>query len=182
MLYAQVFVGTNQIDMKDMESPIHTSWKSHAIGTALGDLKTSSTLELSPRAFEDRDDIVGLLESDPEPFEFLEEEGLTKETLPGTGYKTIDFAMQVGRKQTKIERQVYSIFALIGDAGGFNSAIIFFPYYFMSFYSSRMYQRAIASEVPVSRAKNRKNRRQGSQELQSLAQKLNPDAPASVLT
>ena len=38
------------------------------------------------------------------------------------------------------ERSQYSFFTLLGDVGGFNGAIIIFPAYIMSFYSSRMYQ------------------------------------------
>ena len=37
------------------------------------------------------------------------------------------------------ERSVYTFFTLIGDVGGFNSAIIILPTFLMSIYSKRMY-------------------------------------------
>ena len=37
---------------------------------------------------------------------------------------------------------------MLGDLGGFNSAIILLPSYIMSFYSSRMYEQSVFNEVP----------------------------------
>ena len=52
-------------------------------------------------------------------------------------------------KKVESERSKYTFFILLGDLGGFNGAIMIFPAYVMSFYSSRMYQKAISGELPV---------------------------------
>ena len=53
-----------------------------------------------------------------------------------------------------MEREAYTVFTLIGDVGGFNGAIIILPAFLMSFYSERMFQSAIAKEVPVRKKKH----------------------------
>ena len=55
-----------------------------------------------------------------------------------------------------MERQTYTFFTLLGDLGGFNAAIIIFPSYVMSFYSERMFQSALAGEVPIRKRKRNK--------------------------
>ena len=46
-------------------------------------------------------------------------------------------------------RSKYTLFEMIGDLGGFNGAIILFPAYFMSLYSSLMFQKDTTEEAPV---------------------------------
>ena len=41
------------------------------------------------------------------------------------------------------------LMALIGDVGGFNSAIILIPTYLMSYFSFVMYKWAVTNEMPV---------------------------------
>ena len=43
------------------------------------------------------------------------------------------------------ERSAYTLLALLGDIGGFNSAIIILPTFLMSFYNPRMYQASLYS-------------------------------------
>ena len=38
---------------------------------------------------------------------------------------------------------------LIGDVGGFNSAIILLPSFIMTFYSNRKYNESIQKEIPI---------------------------------
>lgn len=47
-------------------------------------------------------------------------------------------------------RQAYTFMALLGDFGGFNDALILILGTLMAVYSSKMYQSAIASELPYS--------------------------------
>ena len=47
------------------------------------------------------------------------------------------------------ERQVYTFMTLVGDVGGFNGAVIVFPAVLLSFFSERMYHKAIAEDMPV---------------------------------
>ena len=55
------------------------------------------------------------------------------------------------------ERQAYTFMTLIGDIGGFNSAIYILPAYLMAWYSERMYQSSVYQELPVKK-KNRKSK------------------------
>ena len=59
------------------------------------------------------------------------------------------------------ERQAYTFMTLIGDIGGFNSAIYILPAYLMAWYSERMYQSSVYQELPV----KKKNRRSKSYNL-----------------
>ncbi len=54
---------------------------------------------------------------------------------------------------------MYTIFTLLGDIGGFNGAIMIFPAYLMSFYSSRMYQNEISEELPVRNAQQERGKK-----------------------
>lgn len=40
-------------------------------------------------------------------------------------------------------RQVYTVFTMIGDIGGFNGAITIFPAFFLARYNSNMYAASI---------------------------------------
>ena len=43
---------------------------------------------------------------------------------------------------------------MLGDIGGFNSAVMIFPAYLMSIYADRMYKKAITEETPTHKRKN----------------------------
>lgn len=49
------------------------------------------------------------------------------------------------------ERQIYTIFTMISDMGGFNSAVTLLPAFLLSIYSSQMYAASLKSEIPVRR-------------------------------
>ena len=64
---------------------------------------------------------------------------------------------------------------LIGDIGGFYSAIILLPAFFMSFYSNYMYKQSLHQELPV--RKNKKTKKPS-----SLHEKLTSGAPIEALS
>ena len=55
-------------------------------------------------------------------------------------------------------REPYTAFALLGDFGGFNGAIIMFPALLMSFYTPRMYAAAVAHDTPVREPRSRNSK------------------------
>ena len=59
---------------------------------------------------------------------------------------------------TKVyERTAYTFFTLLGDVGGFNAAIIIFPSYLMSSFSSNKYSQAVYKGVPVQKKKKKQS-------------------------
>ena len=46
-------------------------------------------------------------------------------------------------------RQVYTVFVLLGDLGGFNAAIVIIPAFLLASYSARMFNKSISQNVPV---------------------------------
>ena len=52
------------------------------------------------------------------------------------------------------ERQSYTFMMMVGDIGGFNSAVIVVPTLFMSYYSSLMYQYEVTSEIPIKKKRS----------------------------
>ena len=54
------------------------------------------------------------------------------------------------------ERKYYTFMTLIGDVGGFNGAIILFPAFIMSIYSSQMFSSSLNSNIPVKKKKSLK--------------------------
>ena len=55
------------------------------------------------------------------------------------GWPSLTVTVELADVRHERERQVYTIFTMIGDIGGFNGAIIIFPAFFMTHYSSLMY-------------------------------------------
>ena len=47
---------------------------------------------------------------------------------------------------------------LLGDIGGFTGAIIIFPTYFMSWYSSRMFLASVYQDIPVEKNEKKKKK------------------------
>ena len=56
---------------------------------------------------------------------------------------TISIILRLSANKYIYERSVYTFFALLGDVGGFNGAIIILPTFVMAIYSERMYQGSI---------------------------------------
>ena len=107
--------------------------------------------------FTDSNDKIGFLSSEPDVFSFLSLESVTqtvsKEDRNENYPTSYSWKIELGKNKREISRQVYTIFTLIGDFGGFNGAIIMFPAFFLSFYNSIMYNQAIEKELPVRKNK-----------------------------
>ena len=69
---------------------------------------------------------------------------------------SIDIVVRLSDTKHEYERQVYTVFALIGDIGGFNGAIIMLPTFLMTRYSQCMYKSAIQEEIPTRKTKKRR--------------------------
>ena len=61
----------------------------------------------------------------------------------------MDVLIELSDIKRTYERQAYTFMTLIGDIGGFNSAILVFPVFLMAWYSERMYQSSVYQELPV---------------------------------
>lgn len=46
-------------------------------------------------------------------------------------------------------RSKYTVFALLGDFGGFNGAIVMVPAFLMSFYAPSSFQQSLVSKTPT---------------------------------
>ena len=90
-----------------------------------------------------RDNHFGFLSSDPEPVEFLSVEEIVKTEYQIESEAGFSATFHLADNKYVYERSVYTFFALIGDVGGFNSAIIILPTFLMTIYSERMYQGAL---------------------------------------
>ena len=86
-----------------------------------------------------RDDHFGFLSSDPEPVEFLTVDDIVKKDYQIDYEAEFSASFHLADNKYVYERSVYTFFALIGDVGGFNGAIIILPTFIMSIYSERMY-------------------------------------------
>ena len=62
---------------------------------------------------------------------------------------------------------------LIGDVGGFNSAIILFPTFIMSFFSSRIFNSSVYSDMPKKKKHKKKNYLNNKAVLQSKLANIN---------
>ena len=56
-------------------------------------------------------------------------------------------------------RSPYTVFILLGDFGGFQGAVILIPSFLMSFYSAKMFERSLATGMPINVTRNRSKMR-----------------------
>ena len=75
-----------------------------------------------------------------------------QDRLPGS-----EFHFTLSDRKRTIERSFYSFMTLIGDVGGFNSAIILFPTFIMSFFSSRIFDSSVYSDMPKKKKYKKRN-------------------------
>ena len=68
----------------------------------------------------------------------------------------MDLIIELSDIKRTYERQAYTFMTLLGDIGGFNSAILVFPVFLMAWYSEKMYQSSVYQELPVKK-KNQKS-------------------------
>ena len=123
--------------------------------------RSLTTMQLSPNVFEDNKDVYGFAdEYFVEETEFVTIDKVAKSeelittfdpllkelAYPGTNQTMPSARLLIELSDTRstYKREPYSFFALLGDFGGFNGAIIMFPALIMSFYTPRMYAAAVA--------------------------------------
>ena len=108
---------------------------------------------LSPNEFVDHRDLIGLFRTDPveTPFFFAADLSVDEMDLDGFSFGEIMFVLSP--QVTTYEREAYTLMTLIADVGGFNGAIIILPSFFMSIYSSKMYEESVSREIPTKRRK-----------------------------
>ena len=118
------------------------------------EIEANFNLTLSANEFTDKNNNVGLLPYEPEPYVFLSEDRYEKQYKP-SGETKYNFEIVLSKRKNTIERQVYTLLALIGDLGGFIDGIRIFPALILSIYSSRMFSAALAEDLPVKSDENK---------------------------
>ena len=108
--------------------------------------------------FTNNDDSLGFLSSENDPYTFMSVDSLEK--IGGDDYDDdlphIEFRLELSNTLYESERQVYTVFTMIGDIGGFNGAIIILPSFLLAQYSGAMYTSAIQEEIPSRKEKKSK--------------------------
>ena len=109
--------------------------------------------------FYDHSDSIGIVESDVEPFGFLSTRSFTSTLTKSETGLLPRFVLEVSLGDTKkvYERTAYTLFTLLGDFGGFNGAIIIFPAYLMSQFSSNKYSQAVYKGVHIRKTKKKQS-------------------------
>ena len=156
-------VGTKQIDMDDVDDPIHEVQQYFTYEyQQFTDTGETFIFEFAPDEFYDNNDEIGFLASEKEPFQFLQLQNhfSRSKALPDqTGkppYQVFDIVLS--NKKNTFERTFYTFFGLLGDIGGFNSAIIIFPAFLMNFYASRMFKAQVSSGIPIRKTHKMRDR------------------------
>ena len=103
------------------------------------------------------DGAIGIFQSEPDPITFLTTATIDKETntkapkvgKDGRSYPRFEIYVQMTNKKLLHKRQVYTLFNILEDFGGFSGSIIMVFKFLMSFYTKRVYQDSISQELPV---------------------------------
>ena len=135
-------------------------------------------LQFSINEFQDNRDKFGLLSLEPETTNYLTYESEVTTTLIAQleAYPSLEYILELSQKKHAYARSAYTLFILAADVGGFNASVIIFPALLMGYYSSKMYEQSIASEIPVKKKKyNRRDDSNNAQGRTSLIEKLRSD-------
>ena len=119
--------------------------------------KTTKNILLTESIFEDEKDQVGIIQDQDTSQHFLSLETFTEYERDDDG-SFGGYTFSLSKIQKSFSRKAYTFMELVGDVGGFNSAVVILPKIFMSFYSAKVYEKSISSQIPV-RDDNRKRRR-----------------------
>ena len=169
-----------QLDMKNFTNPLN---KITLLDQAIAKIGENSRNEyqLQPNEFTDQTDLIGFFKLDQDPDKFLsvnqfktqitssnvrqavtldmredpeieEKSSENQIALPG-----LEIRITLSDQMMTAERSQYTFFTLLGDLGGFNGAIIIFPAYIMSIYSSKMYQQDVTAQTSVRRRRKKSN-------------------------
>ena len=129
---------------------------------------------MAQNEFVDDNGRIGFTKEEIEPFKFLT---LDKELQSKDPFEVLSHVTLVlSDNKYFSERKAYKFFTLLGDFGGFNSAIIIFPIFLLSRYNSYMYNAAIMTEIPIRKLQKKK------QETSLLRQKLQAGTQIEPLT
>ena len=143
-------ISAKQIDLQEIDDPIKNKYQYDEVILSNHSYQKFREIVFDVNEFYDSNDPVGFLPSEPDTFTFLSKtSSKTVVQSDDTGLPRIEWTMRLGDNKKEISRQVYTIFTLIGDVGGFNSAIILIAAPLMSFYSNHIYKQSIQAEIPV---------------------------------
>ena len=93
---------------------------------------------------------MGFLEEESDPINFLSIDRIYSK-LPAVNTPNLFyFFLKMGNNKSIYKREAYTILSLLGDFGGFTDALVLLVGTFTSFYSAKMFNAAIASELPYS--------------------------------
>ena len=118
--------------MKNFTDPIQT--KADYLAIHLG---TEYTISLYANTLEDFTDKIGFIQKDPVEYSFMQFDGYKEK--PHTKTNKMRIIINLDDRLINYEREAYTVFTLLGDLGGFNSAIIILPAYLLNIYSERMF-------------------------------------------
>lgn len=164
-----VVLPLKQVVMKDMAEPIKSVRpyvETQVNGRERQDIKWLK-VELAPNEFSSQEDYFGFFESEPEPETFFswEKDYESKESTPMPETKGLtqprgQIEIILSNKKYEHERKVYALMTLIGDIGGFQGAVFMFPAFLLSFYTPKMFEASLLSEMPIKKRKKHRRRTQ----------------------
>ena len=97
---------------------------------------------------------LGFLKAgDADPINFLSVDKIIKPHVDIDNPKhlpNISLEIRMGDSKSVYKREAYTLLDLLGDFGGFTDAILLIIRFITSFYSARMFNAAIATELPYS--------------------------------
>ena len=123
-------------------------------------MKDMPQIELSVNKFEDRSDYLGLIQSEPEPYQFFNLEKVTNDLESRLSKyfrekKTnFPFTFVLSDIEKTYEREVYSFMAALGDFGGFNDGVILIPAILMSIYTQKLFLQELFGQLRMKSESN----------------------------
>ena len=146
-------------------------------------------VELAPNEFSSYEDYFGFFESEPEPETFFSFEKEYKQPLSlpitsvdGLKQPKAQIEIMLSNQKYEYERKVYTLMTLIGDIGGFQGAIFMIPAFLLSFYTPKMFEASLLSDMPVKKPKKKGRRNRGRRNAEpSLGERLESDHVISLI-
>ena len=134
-------------------------------------------MQLAINEFTSYEDYIGLFQSEPEPETFFSVQ--TLKTPPAFPKPKFGFTqpkaiieLLLSDQKFEYERKVYTLMTLIGDIGGFQGAIIILPAFLLSFYTPKMFEAQLLSEMPIKKRKKQRRVQQPQGDDYSLDKRL----------
>ena len=171
-----------QVLLKDMDEPMKSvrPWAATVVGKFNVDKIDWKIVELAPNEFSSEDDYIGLFDSsEPEPETFFSSDkvspypvDLPLTSVDGLKQPRAQFEIKLSTKMYEDERKVYTLMTLFGDIGGFQGVIFMIPAFLLSFYTPKMFEVSLLSEMPVKRPKKLRKRSQNRRNEPPLGERL----------